>query len=53
VIRFCPLFDLDKALGFRSNGNNDDLDFKYLIVISLGDRKFCIAVDKLVDRRKS
>jgi len=54
VIRdqICPLFDLDKALGFRSNGNNDDLDFKYLIVISLGDRKFCIAVDKLVGQEE-
>ena len=50
--KICPLFDLDKALGFGSNGNNDDLDFKYLIVISMGDRKFCIAVDKLVGQEE-
>ncbi len=50
--KICPLFDLSSILGFGSNGDNDDLDFKYLIVISMGERRFCIAVDKLVGQEE-
>ena len=50
--KICPLFDLSSILGFESNGDNDDLDFKYLIVISMGERRFCIAVDKLVGQEE-
>jgi two-component system chemotaxis sensor kinase CheA len=50
--KICPLFDLSSILGFGSNGDNDDLDFKYLIVISMGEKRFCIAVDKLVGQEE-
>jgi len=45
-------FDLSSILGIGPQESNDDLDFKYLIVISMGDKRFCIAVDKLVGQEE-
>jgi two-component system chemotaxis sensor kinase CheA len=50
--KICPLFDLRSALGLGHNGNNDDIDFKYVIVISMGDKKYCIAVDRLLGQEE-
>lgn len=50
--KICPLFDLRNALGLGYNGNNDDMEFKYVIVISMGDKKYCIAVDKLLGQEE-
>ncbi|MBI5056945.1 MAG: chemotaxis protein CheA [Nitrospirae bacterium] len=49
--KVCPLFELNSLIGIGSNGNGD-LDYKYLIVIAIGDKKFCIAVDKLVGQEE-
>jgi len=50
--KICPLFDLKSALGLGYNENNDDIDFKYVIVISMGDKKYCIAVDRLLGQEE-
>jgi two-component system chemotaxis sensor kinase CheA len=34
------------------NGNNDDMEFKYVVVISMGEKKYCIAVDKLLGQEE-
>jgi len=49
--RVCPLFDLNNVFGIISDGP-DDFEYKYLIVISLGDKKFCLAVDHLVGQEE-
>lgn len=49
--KICPLFDLNSLLGIGSN-NSDDADHKYIIVISMGDKRFCLAVDKLVGQEE-
>jgi len=49
--KVCPLFDLNSILGLGLNGH-DDFEYKYLIVISMGDRKFCLAVDRLVGQEE-
>lgn len=46
-----PLFDLNKLLRTNSNGL-DNPDHMYLIVISLGDKRFCVAVDKLLGQEE-
>jgi len=45
--RICPLFELNDILGINHNGNLNSKD-KYIVVISLGDKRFCIAVDNLL-----
>ncbi len=42
--RVCPLFELTEIL---SRGRPSDPDYRYVIVIAIGDRRFCIAVDEL------
>lgn len=49
--KVCPLFELNNILNIGSNGHNQT-GYKYLIVISLGDKKFCIAVDKLLGQEE-
>jgi two-component system chemotaxis sensor kinase CheA len=49
--KVCPLFDLSSIFGVVTNGH-DDYEYKYLIVISMGDRKFCLAVDHLVGQEE-
>jgi len=46
-----PLFNLNRLLRTSSNGL-DNPDQMYLIVISLGDKRFCVAVDKLVGQEE-
>jgi two-component system chemotaxis sensor kinase CheA len=55
--RVCPLFELTSLLGIDSNGNGkgngrNDTEKKYIIVISMGEKRFCIAVDKLVGQEE-
>ncbi|UCH45228.1 MAG: chemotaxis protein CheA [Nitrospiraceae bacterium] len=55
--RVCPLFELTNLLGIDSNGNgngngDNDSEKKYIIVISMGDKRFCIAVDRLVGQEE-
>ncbi len=49
--RVCPLFELNDLLHTGGNGSNSD-EHKYIIVISMGDRKYCIAVDKLLGQEE-
>lgn len=46
-----PLFNLNRLLRTSSN-EHDNPDHMYLIVISLGDKRFCVAVDKLVGQEE-
>jgi two-component system chemotaxis sensor kinase CheA len=51
--KVCPLFELDQLLGIDTNGSSDyELDHKYIVVISLGEKRFCIAVDKLLGQEE-
>ncbi len=50
--KVCPLFELNSILGIGSNGNGSDRDHKYIVVIALGDKKFCIAVDQLLGQEE-
>jgi two-component system chemotaxis sensor kinase CheA len=49
--RVCPLFELNDLLHTGGNGSNSD-EHKYIIVISLGDKKYCIAVDRLLGQEE-
>jgi two-component system chemotaxis sensor kinase CheA len=49
--KVCPLFELNDLLHTGGNGANK-ADHKYIIVISMGDRKYCIAVDKLLGQEE-
>ncbi len=49
--KVCPLFELNDLLHTGGNGKNSD-DHKYIIVISMGDKKYCIAVDKLLGQEE-
>ena len=46
-----PLFNLNKLLRTSADGL-DNPEHMYLIVISLGDKRFCVAVDKLVGQEE-
>lgn len=51
--KICPLFELNQLLGTGLNGHDDnDSGHKYLVVIAMGDKKFCIAVDKLLGQEE-
>lgn len=50
--KICPLFDLRSVLGLGYNGNDHDMEFKYVVVISMGDKKYCIAVDRLLGQEE-
>jgi two-component system chemotaxis sensor kinase CheA len=52
--KVCPLFELNTLLGTgNGNGNgNDNSDHKYIVVISMGEKRFCIAVDKLLGQEE-
>jgi len=49
--KVCPLFELNDLLHTGGNGKHSD-DHKYIIVISMGDKKYCIAVDKLLGQEE-
>ena len=51
--KVCPLFELNSLLGNGSNGNNgNEPGHKYIVVIAMGDRRFCIAVDSLIGQEE-
>lgn len=47
--RLYPLFELSEVLTGSSNGNKEE---RYIIVLSSGDRKFCLAVDELLGQEE-
>ena len=49
--RVCPLYELNDLLHTGGNGSNSD-EHKYIIVISMGERKYCIAVDRLLGQEE-
>ncbi|RJQ21754.1 MAG: chemotaxis protein CheA [Nitrospiraceae bacterium] len=49
--KICPLFELNDLLNTGTTGSSNE-DYKYLIVISMGDKRFCIAVDKLLGQEE-
>ncbi len=49
--KVCPLFELNEILGTGSNGSHAR-DHKYVVVISLGEKKFCLAVDRLLGQEE-
>ena len=48
--KVCPLFELSSILGIASS--EEEQDHKYLVVIALGEKKFCLAVDKLLGQEE-
>jgi two-component system chemotaxis sensor kinase CheA len=51
--KVCPLFELNSLLGNGFYGDDEDsADHKYLVVIAMGDKRFCIAVDKLLGQEE-
>jgi two-component system chemotaxis sensor kinase CheA len=51
--KVCPLFELNSLLGNRFYGDDEDnADHKYLVVIAMGEKRFCIAVDKLLGQEE-
>ncbi len=49
--RVCPLFDLNGLLGISSNGGSNS-EHRYVVVVSMGDKRFCIGVDKLLGQEE-
>jgi len=47
--RVLPLFILNELLGVLGNANTDQ---KYILVASVGDRRFCIAVDAVLGQEE-
>jgi two-component system chemotaxis sensor kinase CheA len=51
--RVCPLFELNELLGIGYQEYSEhESDHKYLVVIALGDKRFCIAVDTLLGQEE-
>ncbi len=51
--KVCPLFELTSLLGVGSVTDNDNSSlYKYIVVIGMGDRKFCVAVDRLLGQEE-
>lgn len=49
--RVCPLFELSRILG-TGYGETPAHEQMYLIVISIGERRFCLAVDRLLGQEE-
>jgi len=47
--RVHPLFELSDILG---NGHSTESGFRYALVVSIGERRFCIAVDELLGQEE-
>lgn len=47
--RIYPIFELSEILSGSTNGHREE---RYLLVISSGDRRFCIAVDELLGQEE-
>jgi two-component system chemotaxis sensor kinase CheA len=51
--KICPLFELNSLLGnISGNNNGHESNHKYLVVIGIGDKRFCVAVDKLLGQEE-
>jgi len=52
--KVCPLFELTDMLGIGGYKPADEAEatHKYIVVISIGDKKFCIAVDRLLGQEE-
>lgn len=50
--KVCPLFELTDMLGIGFNPGANEATHKYIVVISIGDKKFCIAVDRLLGQEE-
>ncbi len=48
--KVCPLFELSSILGIASS--EEEHEYKYIVVIALGEKKFCLAVDKLLGQEE-
>jgi len=44
-----PLFELSDILGYGTGQGNE---YRYVVVIAIGDRRFCIAVDELLGQEE-
>ncbi len=44
-----PLFELSDILGYGTGEGNE---YRYVVVIAIGDRRFCIAVDELLGQEE-
>ena len=49
--RVVPLFDMSEVLSVQ-NRNNETKDHTYVLVVLVGDRRFCIAVDELIGQEE-
>ncbi len=49
--RVVPLFDMSDVLSVQ-NRNNESRDHTYVLVVLVGDRRFCIAVDELIGQEE-
>ena len=49
--RVVPLFDLSTVLSVQ-NRSDEGKDYTYVIVMLVGDRRFCIAVDELIGQEE-
>ena len=49
--RVVPLFDMSDVLVVK-NSNNEPKDHTYVLVVLVGDRRFCISVDELVGQEE-
>lgn len=47
--KVCPLFELSDILNLDDRG---ETDYRYVLVIAIGDRKFCVAVDELLGQEE-
>ncbi len=47
--KVCPLFELTEILNLDDRAEND---YRYVLVITIGDRKFCVAVDELLGQEE-
>lgn len=51
--KVCPLFELNNLLGIGANGHAENApDHKYIVVIAFGDKRFCVAVDRLLGQEE-
>ncbi|UCD35958.1 MAG: chemotaxis protein CheA [Nitrospiraceae bacterium] len=50
--KVCPLFQLKNLLGQGMYETGTDPDHKYIVVIAMGDKRFCVAVDRLLGQEE-
>ncbi len=47
--KVCPLFELTDILNLD---DHEESDYRYVLVITIGDRRFCIAIDELLGQEE-